>query len=89
MVAYPLPSLQADSISLLPAQEINEKKQTIIRELQLFVTVISVLKTFLFCFLDSSQMCTKSEQRKLREVLCLQALRHASRARRMEEKIDD
>ena len=40
----------------------------------------------LFCFLYSSGMDTKSEQRKLREVLCLQRLRHASRARRMEEK---
>jgi len=29
-----VPSLQADSISLLPAREINERKQTIIRELQ-------------------------------------------------------
>ena len=89
MVACPLPSLQADSISLLPAQEINERKLTIIRELQLFVTVISVLKTFLFCFLDSSQMGTKSEQRKLREVLCLRALRHASRTRRVKENIED
>ena len=89
MVAYPLPSLQADSISLLPTQEINERKQTIIRELQLFVTLISVLKTFLFCFLDSSQMGTKSEQRKLREVLCLRALRHASRTRRVKENIED
>ena len=55
----PSPSLQADSFSLLPTREINERKQTIIRELQLFVTIISVLKTFLFCFLDSSQMGTK------------------------------
>lgn len=29
---------------------------------------------------------TKNEQRKLREVLCLQALRHASRARRIKQK---
>ena len=31
-------------------------------------------------------MAQKSEQRKLREVLCLQALRYASRARRVKEK---
>ena len=80
------PSLQADSVLPLPAREINERKQTIIRELQLSVTVKSVPKMSLFCFLYSSGMDTKSEQRKLREVLCLQRLRHASRARRMEEK---
>ena len=60
----PSPSLQADSISLLPAREINERKQTIIRELQLLVTVISVLKTFLFCFLDSSQTGTKKRTKE-------------------------
>ena len=82
----PSPSLQADSILLLPAREINERKQTIIRELLLSFAVKSMLKTSLFGLLNSSQMDTKSEQRKLREVLCLQALRHASRARRMEQK---
>lgn len=55
----PLPSLQADSISLLPARKINERKQTIMRVLQLLVTVKPVLKTSLFCFLDSSQTGTK------------------------------
>ena len=59
-----LPSLQADSISLLPAREINKRKQTIIRELQLSVTVISVLKTSLFCFLDSSQTGTKKRTKE-------------------------
>ena len=60
----PPPPLQADSISLLPAREVNERKQTIIRELQLSVTVISVLKTFLFCFLDSSQTGTKKRTKE-------------------------
>ena len=60
----PSPSLQADSISLLPAREINERKQTIIRELQLSVTVKSVLKTSLFCFLNSSQMGTKKRTKE-------------------------
>ena len=60
----PSPSLQADSISLPPAREINERKQTIIRELQLLVTVISVLKMFLFCFLDSSQTGTKKRTKE-------------------------
>ena len=60
-----LPSpLQADSVLPLPAREINERKQTIIRELQLFITVSSVLKTFLFCFLDSSQTGTKKRTKE-------------------------
>ena len=58
------PSLQADSVLPLPAREINERKQTIIRELQLLVTVISVLKMFLFCFLDSSQTGTKKRTKE-------------------------
>ena len=37
-------------------------------------------------FSKTAEMVQKSEQRKLREVLCLQALQHASRARRMKEK---
>ena len=57
-------SLQADSVLPLPAREINERKQTIIRELQLSFTVISVLKTFLFCFLDSSQTGTKKRTKE-------------------------
>ena len=67
----PSPSLQADSISLLPAWEINERKQTIIRELQLLVTVKSVLKTFLFCLLYSLGKDTKKNKGNLRKVLCL------------------
>ena len=61
-----LPSspLQADSILLLPAREINERKQTIIRELQLSFVIKSVLKTFLFCFLDSSQTGTKKRTKE-------------------------
>ena len=60
----PSPSLQADSISLLPAREINERKQTITRELQLSFVIKSVLKTFLFCFLDSSQTGTKKRTKE-------------------------
>ena len=60
----PSPSLQADSVLPLPAREINERKQTIIRELQLLVTVKSVLKTFLFCFLDSSQTGIKKRTKE-------------------------
>ena len=56
--------LQADSIPLLPAWEINERKQIIMRVLQLLVTVKSVLKTSLFCFLDSSQMDTKKRTKE-------------------------
>ena len=67
----PSPSLQADSILLLPAREINERKQTIIRELQLLVTVKSVLKTFLFCLLYSLGKDTKKNKGNLRKVLCL------------------
>ena len=60
----PSPSLQADSISLPPAREINERKQTIIRELQLSFVIKSVLKMFLFCFLDSSQTGTKKRTKE-------------------------
>ena len=60
----PSPSLQADSVLPLPTREINERKQTIIRELQLLVMVISVLKTFLFCFLDSSHIGTKKRTKE-------------------------
>ena len=60
----PSPPLQADSTLPLPAREINERKQTITRELQLSVTVISVLKTFLFCLLDSEQMDTKKRTKE-------------------------
>ena len=60
----PAPSLQADSISLLPAREINERKQTMIRELQWIIVVKSVVKRFLFCFLDSSQMGTKKRTKE-------------------------
>ena len=60
----PSPPLQADSALPLPAREINERKQNIMRELQLSVTVISVLKTFLFCFLDSSQTGTKKRTKE-------------------------
>ena len=80
------PSLQADSTLPLPAREINERKQNIMRELQLLVTVKSMLKTSLFFLLDSSQMDTKSEQRKLRKVLSLQGLHGTPRARMREEK---
>ena len=48
------PPLQADSISLLPAREINKRKQTITRELQVSFVVKSMLKTSLFCLLNSS-----------------------------------
>ena len=58
------PPLQADSISQLPAREINERKQIIMRVLQLLVTVKVVLKTFLFCFLDSSQTDTKKRTKE-------------------------
>ena len=60
----PPPPLQADSILLLPAREINERKQTITRELQWIIVVKSVLKTFLFCFLDSSQTGTKKRTKE-------------------------
>ena len=60
----PSPSLQADSISLLPAREINERKQTITRELQVSFAVKSILKTSLFCFLDSLQMNTKKRTKE-------------------------
>ena len=60
----PSPSLQADSISLLPAREINERKQTITRELQLSFAVKLVLKTSLFCLLYSSQMGTKKRTKE-------------------------
>ena len=58
------PPLQADSVLPLPAREINERKQTIIRELQLSFVIKSVLKTFLFCFLDSSQTGTKKRTKE-------------------------
>ena len=67
------PPLQADSALPLPAREINERKQTIIRELQLLVTVKSVLKTFLFCLLYSLGKDTKKNKGNLRKVLCLLA----------------
>ena len=57
-------SLQADSVLPLPAREINERKQTIIRELQLSFVIKSVLKTSLFCFLDSSQTGTKKRTKE-------------------------
>ena len=60
----PSPSLQADSISLLPAREINERKQNITRELQVSFVVKSMLKTSLFCFLDSSQTGTKKRTKE-------------------------
>ena len=65
------PSLQADSISLLPAREINERKQTITRELQLSFAVKSVVRVSLFCSLDSSETSTKNNKGNLRKVLCL------------------
>ena len=58
------PPLQADSALPLPAREINERKQTITRELQVLVTVKSELKTSLFCFLDSSQKDTKKRTKE-------------------------
>ena len=67
----PSPSLQADSALPLPAREINERKQNIMRELQLLVTVKSMLKTSLFSLLDSSQKDTKKNKGNLRKVLCL------------------
>ena len=82
----PSPPLQADSALPLPAREINERKQTIIRELLLSFAVKSMLKTSLFGLLNSSQMDTKSEQRKLLKVLCLQGLHGTPRARMREEK---
>ena len=63
--------LQADSALPLPAREINERKQNIMRELQLLVTVKSMLKTSLFSLLDSSQKDTKKNKGNLRKVLCL------------------
>ena len=60
----PSPSLQADSVSLLPAREINERKQTITRELQVSFVVKSMLKTSLFCFLNSSQTDTKKRTKE-------------------------
>ena len=60
----PSPPLQADSALSLPAREINERKQNIMRELQLSFAVKSMLKTFLFCFLDSSQMDTKKRTKE-------------------------
>ena len=60
----PSPSLRADSVLPLPAREINERKQTIIRELQLFFVIKSVLKTSLFCFLNSSQTDTKKRTKE-------------------------
>ena len=58
------PPLQADSISLLPAREINERKQTITRELQLSFVVKLVLKTSLFRFLNSSQTDMKKRTKE-------------------------
>ena len=60
----PSPSLQADSTLSLPAREINERKQTITRELQVSFVVKPVLKTFLFCLLNSSQMDTKKRTKE-------------------------
>jgi len=60
----PSPLLQADSTLLLPAREINERKQTITRELQVSFAVKSMLKTSLFCFLDSSQKDTKKRTKE-------------------------
>ena len=58
------PPLQADSISLLPAREINERKQTITRELQLSFAVKLVVNTVLFCLLDSSQKDMKKRTKE-------------------------
>ena len=58
------PPLQADSALLLPAREINERKQTITRELQLSFAVKPVLKTSLFCLFNSSQMDTKKRTKE-------------------------
>ena len=58
------PPLQADSALLLPAREINERKQTITRELQVSSTVKSMLKTSLFCFFNSSQKDTKKRTKE-------------------------
>ena len=60
----PSPPLQADSALPLPAREINERKQTITRELQVSFVVKSMLKTSLFCFLDSLQMDTKKRTKE-------------------------
>ena len=49
---------------LLPAREINERKQTITRELQVSSTVKSMLKTSLFCLLDSSQKDMKKRTKE-------------------------
>ena len=57
-------SLQADSTLPLPAREINERKQTIIRELQLSFVIKSVLKTSLFRFLNSLQTDTKNRTKE-------------------------
>ena len=77
----PSPSLQADSALPLSAREINERKQNIMRELQLSVTVKSVIRVSLFCSLDSSETSTKNNKGNLRKVLCLLVCtRFASRA---------
>ena len=77
----PSPSLQADSVLLLPAREINERKQNIMRELQVSVTVKSVVRVSLFCSLDSSETSTKNNKGNLQKVLCLLVCtRFASRA---------
>ena len=60
----PSPLLQADSALLLSAREINERKQTITRELQVSFVVKSVLKTSLFCLLNSSQTDTKKRTKE-------------------------
>ena len=74
-------SLQADSVLPLPAREINERKQTITRELQLSFAVKSVVRVSLFCSLDSSEASTKNNKGNLRKVLCLLVCtRFASRA---------
>ena len=77
----PSPPLQADSALPLPAWEINERKQTITRELQLSFVVKSVVRVSLFCSLDSSETSTKNNKGNLRKVLCLLVCtRFASRA---------
>ena len=60
----PSPPLQADSALPLPTREINERKQTITRELQVSSTVKSMLKTSLFCLLDSSQKDMKKRTKE-------------------------
>ena len=60
----PSPSRQADSTLPLPAREINERKQNIMRELQVSFAVKLMLKTSLFCLLNSSQTNTKKRTKE-------------------------